>query len=72
MNRHLAQDTEQRAQRDALSDAAHLLDQVAAAVARNPTLDPQTVRHTLALLQLDPLARLNRSLLRGRPAVHRT
>jgi hypothetical protein len=52
----------------ALAAAKELLREVATALEKNPDLDPDTVRHTLALLRLDPLARLNRSLLRGRAA----
>ncbi|MDP2320463.1 MAG: hypothetical protein Q8O42_14135 [Acidobacteriota bacterium] len=52
----------------ALADAGDLLEEVAAALQRSPGLDPDTVRHTLALLRMDPLTRLNRSLLRGRAA----
>jgi len=52
----------------AVADAEDLLRDVASALKRNPDLDLDTVRHTLALLRLDPLARLNRSLLRGRAA----
>ena len=52
----------------ALANASDLLGEVAAALQRSPGLDPDTVRHTLALLRLDPLTRLNRSLLRGRAA----
>lgn len=52
----------------ALANAGELLREVAIHVRRNPGLDPDTVRHTLALLRLDPLTRLNRSLLRGRAA----
>jgi hypothetical protein len=50
----------------ALADAAALLRDVARAMQRHPHLDADTVRHTLALLRLDPLTRLNRSLIRGR------
>ncbi len=60
--------TEQEVVESALSDAADLLREVASALQRSPGLDPDTVRHTLALLRLDPLTRLNRSLLRGRAA----
>lgn len=57
----------------ALANAGDLLREVAAELQRCPGLDPDTVRHTLALLRLDPLTRLNRSLLRGRAAaVYRT
>ena len=52
----------------ALATAGDLLREVAAELQRSPDLDPDTVRHTLALLRLDPLTRLNRSLLRGRSA----
>ena len=47
-------------------DAEALLAQVTAIVRANPGADPDTVRHTLVLLRLDPLERLNRSLRRGR------
>ena len=50
----------------ALADAAALMRDVARAMERHPHLDADTVRHTLALLRLDPLTRLNRSLIRGR------
>ena len=57
----------------ALAEANDLLRDVAAVLHRDPGLDPDTVRHTLALLRLDPLTRLNRSLIRGRAAAaHRT
>ena len=57
----------------ALAEANDLLQEVAAVLHCDPGLDPDTVRHTLALLRLDPLTRLNRSLLRGRAAAaHRT
>ncbi len=52
----------------ALANADDLLREVAAELERSPGLDPDTVRHTLSLLRLDPLTRLNRSLLRGRAA----
>ena len=59
--------------RHAMAQADDLLGEVATVLHRNPGLDPDTVRHTLALLRLDPLARLNRSLLRGQSAAaHRT
>ena len=57
----------------ALAAADELLRDVAIALERNPRLDPDTVRHVLTLLRLDPLTRLNRSLLRGRAAaLHRS
>lgn len=49
-----------------LADAAALMRDVARTMQRHPYLDADTVRHTLALLRLDPLTRLNRSLIRGR------
>jgi hypothetical protein len=52
----------------AVQRATELLREVENVLRRDPTLDPDTVRHTLALLRLDPLTRLNRSLLRGRAA----
>lgn len=52
----------------ALASADELLRDVAAVLQRDPRLDPDTVRHVLTLLRLDPLTRLNRSLLRGRAA----
>ena len=52
----------------ALATADELLREVAHVLERNPGLDADTVRHTLALLCLDPLTRLNRSLIRGRAA----
>jgi hypothetical protein len=39
---------------------------VAAVIARHPEADPEDVRLTLISLQSPPLARLNRSLRRGR------
>jgi hypothetical protein len=39
---------------------------VAAVMARHPEADPEDVRLTLISLQSPPLARLNRSLRRGR------
>lgn len=57
----------------ALATADELLREVADILQRTPGLDADTVRHTLALLRLDPLTRLNRSLIRGRTAAaHRT
>ncbi len=50
----------------ALANAAALMRDVAHTMQRHPHLDADTVRHTLALLRLDPLTRLNRSLIRGR------
>ena len=52
----------------AMAAADELLQEVADVLQRSPGLDADTVRHTLALLRLDPLTRLNRSLIRGRAA----
>lgn len=60
------------AARKEMDAAAALLREVARVLERNPHLDADTVRHALALLRLDPLSRLNRSLIRGRAAAHRT
>ena len=35
-------------------------------LAAHPDADPENVRHTLILLELPPLERLQRSLIRGR------
>jgi hypothetical protein len=54
--------------RQALAAAEALLREVTRVLERNPELDADTARHVLALLRLDPLTRLNRSLVRGRAA----
>lgn len=59
-------DSDTVARQDALAAADELLRDVAMILRRDPGLDPDTVRHVLTLLRLDPLTRLNRSLLRGR------
>jgi hypothetical protein len=46
--------------------AKKLADDVAAVMSRHPDADPEDVRLTLISLQSPPLARLNRSLRRGR------
>jgi hypothetical protein len=46
--------------------AKKLADEVAAVMSRHPDADPEDVRLTLISLQSSPLARLNRSLRRGR------
>ena len=48
--------------------ATTLLRDVVRVLEQHPELDADTVRHALALLRLDPLNRLNRSLIRGRAA----
>ena len=59
-------DTSEGNLEQAVADAEALMREVARAIERQPHLDADTVRHTLALLRLDPLTRLNRSLIRGR------
>ena len=46
--------------------AAQLMDSVNRVLEAHPNADPDNVRHTLILLELPPLERLNRSLIRGR------
>jgi hypothetical protein len=46
--------------------ARRLLTRVEKVLAMNPDADPDNVRHTLILLELPPLERLQRSLIRGR------
>jgi hypothetical protein len=52
--------------RRAIRWAQKLADDVAAVIAQHPEADPEDVRRTLICLQSSPLARLNRSLRRGR------
>jgi len=54
-----------------LESAMSRVERARAICAREPQADFDTVRHTLALLDLPPLERLNRSLVRGRTAVQR-
>ncbi len=49
--------------------AMALVERARAICRREPAADFDTVRHTLALLDLSPLERLNRSLTRGRAAL---
>ena len=58
---------EKRAQRW----AARLMESVRQVLARYPEADPDTVRHTLILLEQPPLERLRRSLIRGRSLIQR-
>jgi len=46
--------------------AKKLARDVATVISRHPEADPEDVRLTLISLQMPPLARLNRSLRRGR------
>ena len=48
--------------------AARLTARVQRVLAAHPNADPDNVRHTLILLELPPLERLQRSLIRGRAA----
>ena len=48
-----------------------LARKVAAVLKEHPDADPDNVRHTLILLELPPLERLARSLLRGRALAKR-
>jgi hypothetical protein len=51
--------------------ARQLSARVEEIVAENPGADRDNVRHTLILLEKPPLERLQRSLIRGRPAAVR-
>jgi hypothetical protein len=51
--------------------ARDLADQVSKVMQCFPEADRDNVRHTLILLQIPPLERLGRSLLRGSPNTHR-
>lgn len=53
-------------ERQAARWARRLMEDVRAVLAEHPEADPDTVRHTLILLQKPPLERLARSLIRGR------
>ena len=46
-----------------IQDAARMADKI---MGRQPSLDRENVRHTLLLLQEEPIQRLRRSLIRGR------
>lgn len=48
--------------------ARRLSRQVQRVLAEHPDADPENVRHTLILLELPPLERMQRSLIRGRTA----
>lgn len=52
--------------RQAARWAQGLMETVRAVQAVRPEADPDNVRHTLILLQLPPLERLKKSLMRGR------
>ncbi len=46
--------------------ARRLSERVKKVLAAHPEADPDTVRHTLILLDMPPFERLQRSLIRGR------
>lgn len=48
--------------------ALRLSKRVAEVLAAHPNADPDNVRHTLILLEMPPVERLQRSLIRGRAA----
>jgi hypothetical protein len=50
---------------DPLKWAEDLARRVAEIIKENPNADPDTVRHTLILLELSPVERLERALLKG-------
>ena len=51
--------------------AERLMESVQEVLARHPEADLDNVRHTLILLELPPLERLRRSLIRGRSLAKR-
>jgi hypothetical protein len=50
----------------AASRARRLSTRVEKVLAAHPDADPDNVRHTLILLEMPPVERLQRSLIRGR------
>ncbi len=62
---------DQLRERRAARKAARLMESVRAVLAVRPEADPDSVRHTLLLLELSPLERLRSSLTRGRALAHR-
>jgi hypothetical protein len=57
---------------EAVRWARRLARRTQAVLAAHPEADPDNVRHTLILLEMPPLERLQRSLIRGRAlATHR-
>lgn len=51
----------------ALERMKQLLEEVNRIVERHPGVDPDNIRHTLLLLDEEPIQRLRRALRRGRP-----
>jgi lambda repressor-like predicted transcriptional regulator len=51
----------------AVERARELMDEVNRIVKRHPGADPDNIRHTLLLLDEEPIERLRRALRRGRP-----
>jgi hypothetical protein len=58
-------------ERQAAKWAARLMATVRAVQAVRPEADPDNIRHTLVLLELPPLERLRKSLIRGRALAQR-
>ena len=60
-----------RQEENAQEWSRRLAEKVEAVLAVRPDADADNVRHTLILLQLPPIERLQRSLIRGRAALNR-
>ena len=67
MNKQSTRTVEKRARQWAV----RLRTSVQQVLAKYPNADPDNVRHTLILLELPPLERLKRSLIRGRALAKR-
>ena len=63
--------TDRKTEAQAQTWGKKLARKVAAVLKEYPDADPDNVRHTLILLELPPLERLARSLLRGRALAKR-
>jgi hypothetical protein len=61
----LDRDKESVRETDPQKWAERLAQQVADVLKEHPDADPDTVRHTLILLELSPIERLERALLRS-------
>jgi hypothetical protein len=55
----------------AICKARRLTKRVNEIIAACPEADPDNIRHTLILLELPPLERLRRGLIRGRALAHK-
>jgi hypothetical protein len=62
----MKQATQSKKQKSAERWARRLSARVDTILAKHPSADPDNVRHTLILLELPPLERLQRSLIRAR------